>query len=143
MSLTVPYTFASQSGNVPASELDADFNAITSALNSGALPARAYTATSTLTYAATTTVDWSVSNCFTITLTGNVTLAFTNVVDGQTINIKFVQDGVGSRLWSNPSLVKWPGGTTIALSTPAASIDLLIVTYISGTFMANMLKAFA
>jgi hypothetical protein len=99
-------------------------------------------------YAATgMSLDCSKSNVFTTTLTGSITgaPAFANVTDGQTINWRLQQDGTGSRTMAWPASFRWPGGTAGVLSTGANAVDLMVATWFasSGTWLANLLKAFA
>ena len=92
-------------------------------------------------------VDCSLSNVFTTTLTGNITGApsLINGGDGQTINWRLQQDGTGNRTISWPANFRWPSGTVQALSTPANSVDLLVASFFasSGTWLANLIKGFA
>lgn len=80
----------------------------------------------TITYGATTSIDFSTFNNGTITLTGNITtMNVSNVVAGKSGRIRFIQDGTGSRttVWS--STFKFAGGTTPTLTTAASAIDVL------------------
>ena len=84
-----------------------------------------------VTCAATTTVDCSLGNIFTIPMSTNVTtLTMSNPSSGQTVNIVFTQDGTGSRVITWPANFKWSGGTAAALSTAATKVDLLVATWI-------------
>lgn len=78
-----------------------------------------------LTNAPSITVDGSLSNKFTVTLTGNRVLANpTNLKDASyTFTIK--QDGTGSRTLTYGSNFKFPGGTVPVLSTLANAVDEL------------------
>lgn len=93
------------------------------------------------------TMNCALSNCFTTTLTGNVTgaVAIANMDDAQTINWRLQQDGTGNRTMAWPSNFRWAGGTVPALSTGANAIDLLVATFFasSGTWLASLLKGFA
>jgi hypothetical protein len=98
------------------------------------------------------TLDCSKSNVFNITMTGNVAASaasgqFTNMSDGQTINVWLTQDGTGTRTWSMPSAngFKWFGGTVGVLSTAIGAIDLLTVTYraANSTYVCSLGKAAA
>ena len=100
-------------------------------------------AISALTYAATTTIDMSTANNFSITLTGNVTFANpTNPTAGQSGSIFITQDGTGSRTASWGTNWDWPGGIAPTLTTTANSTDRIdfIVrtsTSIQAVFTAN------
>jgi hypothetical protein len=95
----------------------------------------------TVTYAATITPDAANGSVQTVTLTGNVTFsAFSNPVSGQTITLIITQDATGSRTLT--STMKFAGGSK-TLSTAAASIDIMTVSYIGTTYYASLAKAFA
>jgi hypothetical protein len=80
----------------------------------------------TLTYASTIAVDLSLSNFFTVTMTGNAILGNpTNQVSGQSGAIWFIQDGTGSRTLSLSGNYKTVGGVAIELSTSAGAVDRL------------------
>ena len=94
----------------------------------------AYTVPVVTTFSATAmVVNCSLSNVFTIAMTANVTTAmtFSNLKDGQTINIFITQDAIGTRTmtWPNNTVFKWPGATQGILSTAVNSVDLLVATY--------------
>lgn len=97
-----------------------------------------------LTYAATITPDRAAGRVFTVTLTGNVTLANpTNLNPGESIDVVITQDGTGSRLLSAVgSLWKFPGGTK-TLSTPAGSVDCIKGVYDGTRILANLSLAYA
>lgn len=92
-------------------------------------------------------VDCALSNVFTITMTAPVTVAptFSNLKDGQTIRVFITQDATGSRTMAWPASFKWPGGTPVALSTAANSVDMLVATYraATGFWYAGLTKAYA
>lgn len=70
------------------------------------------------------TPDFSTGLNFAWTLTGNVTLAVpTNMENGQSGVINFIQDGTGGRTLSLNASIKKPGGTAPTLSTAAGAID--------------------
>lgn len=81
-------------------------------------------AVSALTYAATITPDFSAANNFSVTLTGNTTLANpTNLTAGQSGVITITQDATGSRTMAFGSYWKFAGGTAPTLSTSANAVD--------------------
>ena len=91
---------------------------------------QAYTATSTLTDAAT--IDWNVSGAQVakVTLAGNRTMAApTNLKDGATYILHVIQDGTGTRTITWNAVFKWPSGTAPTLTTTAAARDIL--TFVS------------
>lgn len=75
------------------------------------------------TYAATITFDMSASNIHNVTLTGNPTLAVTNVSTGQLFIIELVQDATGSRTVTWWSTIKWVGGSPPILTSTANKKD--------------------
>ena len=100
-----------------------------------AIPAGAYSGSSrtvpvSYAYAATVTVDAALSNVFYIgTLTGNTILAINNPSDGQTINIRFVQDTTGGRTVTLPGTASVVG----TLVTTASYVDWLTLTYVASS----------
>lgn len=100
-------------------------------------------AISALTYAATTTIDLSTANNFSITLTGNVTFANpSNPTAGQSGSIFITQDATGSRTASWGANWDWPGGIAPTLTTTANSVDRIdyvvrTTTSIQAVFTAN------
>jgi hypothetical protein len=97
-----------------------------------------------LTYAATVTPDLSASNYFTVTLTGNVTLASpSNQHTGQSGCIAVTQDATGSRTISFGGNWKFAGGIAPTLTTTANAIDDVCYWVVSagvvhGTFIPNV-----
>jgi hypothetical protein len=77
-----------------------------------------------LTDATSIATDLALSNNFSVTLSGNRTLANpTNTVAGQSCSIFITQDGTGSRTLAMGTNFKFAGGTAPTLSTAAASVD--------------------
>ena len=100
-----------------------------------------------VTFSATAmAIDCALSNVFTIAMTANVTTAmtFSNLKDGQTINVFLTQDATGSRTMTWPASFKWPGASAGVLSTGANDVDLLVATYraATGFWYASLLKDF-
>lgn len=87
------------------------------------------------------------SNNLHLTLTGNVSsFALTNPTDGAVYNIRFIQDGTGSRTFAGfPAAFRFAGGTAPSFSTSAGSVDFLSAQYGSteGTYMAAFSKGMA
>lgn len=92
-------------------------------------------------------MNCALSNVFATALTGSVTgaVAISNQDDGQTINWRLQQDGVGNRTMAWPANFRWVGGTAGVLSTGANAVDLLVATFFAstGTWLASLLKGFA
>lgn len=103
----------------------------------------AYTPKVVLTYGATTTLDCKTSNAFRVVLTGNITtFTINNAFDGQAINVRFKQDGTGSRTIAWPASFRWNGGLAPALSTAASAQDFLSAQYdaTDATWVAALVK---
>jgi hypothetical protein len=86
------------------------------------------------TFGATTTFDFSTFINTAVTLTGNITTqTLANVKGGQAGQIRFIQDGTGSRTTVWNSIFKFTGGVTPSLSTAAGSIDVLFYSCVSSS----------
>lgn len=80
----------------------------------------------TITDAATITIDLSLSNDFTVTLGGSRTMGNpTNAVAGQSGIIAIVQDATGSRALAWAANWDWESGTAPTLSTAAGAVDVI------------------
>jgi len=106
--------------------------------------ARAYNPITTLTDAASITVNFALGNNFLVTIGGNRTLAApTNCTAGQSGQIHVIQDGTGSRTLAYNSVYQFVSGTAPTLSTGAADVDILMYTARSATTVdAVLLKNF-
>lgn len=83
-----------------------------------------------LTYGATTNTDCSKGNVFTLTLTGNATLANpTNMQAGATYQWIVKQDATGSRTLSYGTAFKWANKTAPTLTTAANAVDIITAVY--------------
>lgn len=91
--------------------------------------AGAYTPSAQPAHSATPTFDCATSNVFEpATMTGNVTsITLSNAVAGQTVQIRFVQDGTGGRTVAVPSGAKVSG----SVATGANRVSILTMTYSS------------
>lgn len=106
----------------------------------------AHTAPVALTFNTTQALDCSLSNVFTLTMTGNISSwSVSNPKDGQTVNIFITQDGTGNRTMVWPTNTRWPGGTAGVLSTAANAVDLFVATYRASntSWYATLAKGFA
>lgn len=97
-----------------------------------------------LTYGATITPDFSLSNVFSLTATGNFTLANpTNVVAGTTYLIIITQDATGSRLITWGGNFKFGTGSDSTLSTGANKRDVIsLVALNASTLLVTIQKGF-
>lgn len=98
----------------------------------------------TITYGATTTIDFDTLINGVVTLTGNITtLTLSNVRAGKAGTIRFIQDATGSRTWpaGGNTILKYAGGTLPSLSTTANAVDVLVYACSTATFcMASLNK---
>jgi hypothetical protein len=102
--------------------------------NKGMTSDNMWTSEIAVTYGATTTFDFSTFINSSVTLTGNITTqTLSNVKAGQAGQIRFIQDGTGSRTSVWNSIFKFAGGSTPTLSTTAAAIDVLFYSCVSTT----------
>lgn len=84
----------------------------------------------TLTDQATITIDAALSNSFKVTLAASRTLAVpTNGKSGQTISIRFIQDGGGGNTITMNSSYKKVSGLPLVLSTTGSKQDLMVMYY--------------
>jgi len=95
-----------------------------------------------ITAAATTTIDLSTGNVFTVNMGLNITtLALTNPVVG-TYLIKFVQDATGTRDVSFPTAWKWAGGVIPSLTNTANKLDIVTLIYDGTTYYTTIVQNF-
>lgn len=78
-----------------------------------------------VTDGATVTVDLSLRDSFEVTLEGNRTLALVNPTTGQSVLVRVIQDGTGTRLLGYPASVKWPDDIEPTLTVTAGSSNWL------------------
>jgi hypothetical protein len=155
ITLPLPNVF-SNGTTADATQVNADFNQITANVNANAAPlaspsftgsatfgGSAFTTKAALTYGATTTINCLLSNAFRVVLAGNVTFAISNPQDGQSINVRIVQDATGSRIVTWPSSFRWAGSIVPVLSTAANAADFLAAQYdaTDATWVATLLKS--
>ena len=128
---TATLTTNTPAGGIAATNVQAAINELDTEKydkTGGPINGRAYTPPSILAFSATPTFDAALSNVFYLgALTGNVTaVVISNPVDGQTINIRFVQDATGGRTIVLPASVKASGEPIL----PASRASWLVLTYV-------------
>lgn len=101
----------------------------------------------TTTSAGTINVDVADGPIQKINLTENVTFTgFVNAENGQSVTLILVQDGTGSRTFteslSSASLMLFAGGEQ-TLTTAANSTDILSIVFADGIYYASLAKGFA
>jgi hypothetical protein len=74
------------------------------------------------------TVNWSNGTLQKVTMTGSCTFTFSNPVTGAVYVLKLAQDGTGSRTYTWPVTVKWPGGVA-PTGSGASKTDLCSFVY--------------
>ena len=98
---------------------------------------------SAVSYASTITLDFRTANNFSMTLTGNVTLANpSNISAGQSGVLFITQDSTGGRTAAFGSYWDFSDGTAPTLSTGADAVDMIAwiarsSTNISAQFIGN------
>lgn len=105
------------------------------AASQGTLDAYRETSTSASVGTATYTVNCNTTNTFKLTMTGNPTIAFSNVPSSGTVfslTLVLVQDGSGNRTVTFPSAVKFAGGSAPTLSTGANDVDIITLFTMDG-----------
>ncbi len=75
------------------------------------------------------TINLANGNVFSLTLTGTVTISFSNVPasNASSVTLFLIQDGTGSRTVVWPGSVIWPGGTAPTLTTTASHVDMIVL----------------
>ena len=94
------------------------------------------------TASATTNIDLSTGNVFTINLGANITTLTTSNAAVGTYLVKFVQDATGSRTVNFPAAWKWAGGVVPILTTTASKLDIVTLVYDGTNFYATIVKNF-
>jgi hypothetical protein len=70
------------------------------------------------------TIDTSMYDEFQLTMTGNVTLSFSNPLPGDSFIVKLRQDGVGGRTVTLPASVRYNAGiSSYAVTSTANALD--------------------
>lgn len=112
--------------------------------SNGDIAAKRYklTMAANITATATTTIDLSLGNVFTVNMGLNVTtLTLTNPVVG-TYLLKFVQDATGVRDVTFPVAWKWAGGVIPNLTNTANKLDIVTLVYDGTTYFATIVQNF-
>ncbi len=94
-----------------------------------------YTETSvTSSQSSAYTINLASGNVVSLTLTGNVTLSFSNVPASGAVSLTLflLQDSTGSRTVTWPGSVIWPGGTAPTLTTTASHVDCFVMITTNG-----------
>jgi len=84
------------------------------------------------------TIDWGNGQKQVITLSGSITLSFTDPSGPSNLILRVVQDSTGGRDLTWPSSVLWPGGSKTALSDVASAEDVVSLYYNGTNYYAQM-----
>ena len=95
----------------------------------GAINGRAFTPPASVAFSAAPTFNAALSNVHYFgAMTGSVTsVTISNPADGQTINIRFAQDGTGTRTVTLPASIKAFGSVVAG----ASRVSFLVLTYVA------------
>ena len=117
---------------------------VTNVNTSGAITAKNYVLTvpSTITAAATTSIDMSTGNIFKISLGTNITTLTLNNTTAGTYILEFIQDATGSRTVTFPVGWKWSGGTAPTITITATKTDIVTIVYDGATYFASAVQNF-
>lgn len=108
--------------------------------NGPTLTKQVYQTWVTATDGSTVTFDCSQGSKQKVTLGGNRTLALSNVLTGQTLWLKLIQDGTGSRTVTWFSTITWPDGTPTLATTASKTDEFIIECTGSGTYVGYKLS---
>jgi hypothetical protein len=89
------------------------------------------------------TIDWTLGNKQSITMTGNCTFTFTAPTGPCDVRLKITQDGTGGRAITWPTSVKWPGGVAPTLSTTANDLNVVSLFYDGTNYLGTGLSDFS
>jgi hypothetical protein len=110
---------------------------VTGVISTPTLTAYRETTVTNATVTGTYTVDMAVANVWNVTQTGSTTYTFSNPAASGTASnflIAIKQGGAGSYTATWPASVKFPNGSTPALSTTVGKVDILnFITFDGGT----------
>lgn len=88
------------------------------------------------TVGATETVDWVNGDRQKMTLDENLTITFSNAVEGQTLTLYMLQDGTGTNTITFADTLVYADATTPTYTTAAGKMNIVVVTYIGGAYYA-------
>lgn len=80
------------------------------------------------------TINWANGLRQKATLTGNVTLDFSNPVEGQSLELFLIQDGTGGRTISFTPTIIWQDATTPTFTTTANKVNVISLRYIGSAY---------
>ena len=86
------------------------------------------------------TINWSISNFNSITLTDNCTFVFTNPSGPTTLIFKILQDATGSKTVVWPATLKWSEGNAPDLTTDPNAVDVISFYFDGANYYGGILK---
>ena len=94
------------------------------------------------TVTTTATVDWSLSNVYTMTLTSGDTcvVSFSNAISGQVIVVEVTNGGSGGTGIVTWPTTKWAGGTQPVQSTGTAALDVWTFVYNGSYYVGSVVQ---
>lgn len=111
-----------------------------SLINGGTFTGVIATTPSVASVSGSTTLTYSASNVFDLTLTGNITLNVPSGISaGGVFFVILRQDATGSRTCTFDSAFKFESGASTNLTTDANGVDLLRVCVVSSTVLVSKL----
>ena len=91
-----------------------------------------------LTDASNIATNAALGTVFSLTLTGNHTLANpTNLMNGVFYTWIITQDGSGGHTLAYGSMFKWPGGSAPTVTATAGAVSVITAQYLSSTNVLN------
>jgi len=86
-----------------------------------------------------TVIDCRTGSCFTLTLIGNLTLDFNNLIEGQEVTLKISQDVAGGRSITWSPTAHFLGKVAPSLSNAASAYDIVAGKVIDGKIIFGFL----
>ena len=86
-----------------------------------------------IVFNAAITLDWLAPDMRTITLTADITFAFSNILVGRPLVLEVIQGGAGNHGITWPASVEWAGGSAEGPSAGANDVDIFTLLPLSST----------
>lgn len=88
------------------------------------------------------TIDWSNGDRQKLTISGNVTISYSNAIAGQILTLELVENATGNFTITLPTS-KWPNGAAGVFTTTANAKNLLVVFYDGTDYLTQLASGFA
>ena len=138
--LSSPGTVTSVAMSVPTQEFSVSGTPVTT---SGTLAVTNVAVYAVGNITGATTVNWNNGACQSATLTGNVTLTFSNPVNGTWYCLSLTQDGTGSRTVTFPGSLVWSNNTAQSVNATAGVSTHFLFKYNGTSFLGFSLTGIA